>query len=266
MSGHNDVALVGRSDAPADVALISEEASRRLQLPDGAPIKVGGQSLSVQRSQAAGALVTVPIEVAIGAGAVDGWLTMSAPTGDAAAPNEVAQATGLIVTSDPAVQPKAGSGGLVYSTQRSTNRLGFISFQQKFAAMLGSKVSSSVLGLISNVALALGFVIAVSTFVASVQERRREFGIMASIGLTDEVLYFFLVESLLLFVVAYVAGTLLGGAIVATAAPSFFTLRAWLEAAGLVAMYLPALGIVAALIPVHRLLQQRPVSLLAHDV
>ena len=79
-----------------------------------------------------------------------------------------------------------------------------------------------------RLALALGFVIAVSTFVASVQERRREFGIMASIGLTDEVLYFFLVESLLLFVMAYVSGTLLGGAIVAFAANSFFSLRAWL--------------------------------------
>jgi hypothetical protein len=30
-------------------------------------------------------------------------------------------------------------------------------------------------------------------------------------------------------------------------------------------MYLPALAIVAALVPVHRLLQQRPVALLAEE-
>jgi ABC-type antimicrobial peptide transport system permease subunit len=98
--------------------------------------------------------------------------------------------------------------------------------------------------------------------VAAVRERRREFGIMASIGLTDEVLYFFLVESAVVFVVAYLVGVGVGGAIVAAVLPSFFTAGAWLEAAGLVAMYVPALAIVAALVPVHRLLQQRPVELL----
>ena len=263
LPGHDDVALVGRSSAADGTALVSTQAASRLGLSDGATLDVAGTPLAVQLSSEAGSRVTVPLDVAEAAGAANGWLTLRAPPGDPAAPNTVAEATGLVVTSDPAVQPAAGAPGLVYSTQRSTDRLGFISFDQKFAALLGSKVSSSFLGLISTVALALGFVIAVSTFVASVQERRREFGIMASIGLTDEVLYFFLVESLLLFVMAYVSGTLLGGAIVAFAANSFFSLRAWLEAAGLVAMYLPALGIVAALIPVHRLLQQRPVSLLA---
>ena len=33
---------------------------------------------------------------------------------------------------------------------------------------------------------------------------------------------------------------------------------AWLSAAGTVAAYLPAMAIVGALVPVHRLLQQRP--------
>ncbi len=263
LPGHDDVALVGRSTAPAAIAQVSDEALRRLDLSDGATIVIGGQSLPVHRSTESGSRVTVSLDVADTAGATNGWLTLRAPPGDAAAPDTVAAATGLVVTSDPAVVPEPGLAGLVYSTQRSTNRLGFVSFNQTFAALLGSRVSSSVLGVISTVALLLGFVIAVSTFVASVQERRREFGIMASIGLTDEVLYFFLAESLVLFAVSYVVGTLLGGMIVGVAAPAFFTLRAWLEAAGLVAMYLPALGIVAALIPVHRLLQQRPVDLLA---
>jgi len=47
-------------------------------------------------------------------------------------------------------------------------------------------------------------VIAVS-FLAAVQERRREFGIMSSIGLADEVLYFFLVESGIVFLTAYLS-------------------------------------------------------------
>jgi ABC-type antimicrobial peptide transport system permease subunit len=119
-----------------------------------------------------------------------------------------------------------------------------------------------VLGLVAQVGLVLGFVIAVTSFVASVHERRREFGIMSSIGLSDEVLYFFMVESLIVFAAAYLFGVLAGGAVVALLLPSFFGVGAWLSASGLVAMYLPALAIVAALVPVHRILQQRPVRLL----
>jgi len=166
------------------------------------------------------------------------------------------------VVSDPAIQPDPRSGGLVYATSSTASRASFLTFDQKFAAMLGAKVGSSDLGLIAYVALALGFVIAVTCFAAAVQERRREFGIMASIGLSDEVLYFFLTESVIVFVAAYVFGIGTGAAVVAAILPGFFTVTAWLQATALVAMYLPALAIVAALIPVHRLLQQRPVWLL----
>lgn len=191
-----------------------------------------------------------------------GWVTLTPPAGVSASPAQVAAATGLTVTSDPAIKPAPGSGGLVYATSASNSRASFLTFDQKFAALLGAQVGSSDLGLIAYVALALGFVIAVTCFAAAVQERRREFGIMASIGLSDEVLYFFLTESVLVFAAAYAAGIGAGAVVVAGILPSFFTAGAWAQAAALVAMYLPVLAIVAALIPVHRLLQQRPVRLL----
>jgi hypothetical protein len=187
-----------------------------------------------------------------------GWVTLT--TG--ASPAQVASVTGLRVVSDPAIRPAPGSGGLVYATGADNDRAGFLGFDQRFAALLGGEVNSSVLGLVAQVGLVLGFVIAVTSFVASVHERRREFGIMSSIGLSDEVLYFFMVESLIVFAAAYLLGVLTGGAVVAALLPSFFGVGAWLSASGLVAMYLPALGIVAALVPVHRILQQRPVQLL----
>ena len=59
--------------------------------------------------------------------------------------------------------------------------------RQKFSALFSGKVTSSTLGLISMIGLGLGFVIAVSSFLAAVQERRREFGIMSSIGLADHI-------------------------------------------------------------------------------
>jgi hypothetical protein len=83
-----------------------------------------------------------------------------------------------------------------------------------------------------------------------------------SIGLADEVLYFFLVESGIVFLTAYLVGVISAGAAVALVIPGIATPTAWLQAAGMVAAFLPAMAIVGALIPVHRLLQQRPVSLL----
>jgi len=109
----------------------------------------------------------------------------------------------------------------------------------------------------------LGFIIAVSSFLASVQERRREFGIMSSIGLADEVLYFFLVESGVVFVAAWLLGVLGAGVAVWVVLPQLATPVAWAQASATVAAFLPAMAIVGAIVPVHRLLQQRPVALLA---
>jgi ABC-type antimicrobial peptide transport system permease subunit len=95
-----------------------------------------------------------------------------------------------------------------------------------------------------------------------VQERKREFGIMSSIGLADEVLYFFLVESAIVFIASYVVGVLGAGAAVALVIPGIATVTAWGQASAMVLAFLPAMAIVGALVPVHRLLQQKPVDLL----
>ena len=168
-------------------------------------------------------------------------------------------AVGLPATSDPSVTPDPNGTGLIYDTVGGN---GPLTFEQKFSALFSGKVTSSTLGLISTIGLGLGFVIALSSFLAAVAERKREFGIMSSIGLADEVLYFFLVESGIIFVVAYLVGVLGAGAAVALVIPGIATPVAWLQAAGMVAAFLPAMAIVGALVPVHRLLQQRPVDLL----
>jgi ABC-type antimicrobial peptide transport system permease subunit len=263
--GHDDVALVGRPGPPPGTAAATDTALDRLDLDPGATLAIAGHDLVLTAGGGSGAALTVPLDVAADAGLTAGWTTLAPPAGTTPTSDAVAELTGLEAVTDPSRVPAAGSGGLVYATDDSAGRAGLVSFDQKMAAYLGGQVTSSALGLIAQVGLVLGFVIAVSTFVAAVQERRREFGIMASVGLTDEVLYFFLVESLLLFVVAYLVGVGLGGGLVALALPHFFSAGSWLAAAGMVAMYLPALAVVAALVPVHRLLQQRPVALLAEE-
>jgi putative ABC transport system permease protein len=255
------VSLRGRDETPGGQAILGSGLADRLSLVKGDRVVVGGQSLTVSVA-GAGQSITVASDLAASVVGENGWWTVFAPAGDAKRRDlgsTFGGAVGLPYTSDPSVAPDANGSGLIYDTVGGS---GPLTFEQSFSALFSGKVTSSTLGLISTIGLGLGFVIAVSSFLAAVQERRREFGIMSSIGLADEVLYFFLVESAIIFVVAYLVGVLGAGAAVALVIPTIATPVAWLQAAGMVAAFLPAMAIVGALVPVHRLLQQRPVDLL----
>jgi ABC-type antimicrobial peptide transport system permease subunit len=256
-----EVSLRGGDEIAGGQATLGSELARRLDLHPDDRIVVGGQRLVVSVA-GSGQSITVATPLARSVVGDNGWWTIFAPPGDEKR-RDLAQifgpTVGLESTSDPSVKPDPNGGGLIYDTVGGS---GPLTFEQKFSALFSGKVTSSTLGLISTIGLGLGFVIAVSSFLAAVAERRREFGIMSSIGLADEVLYFFLVESGIVFLTAYLLGVIGAGAAVALVIPGIATPTAWLQAAGMVAAFLPAMAIVGALIPVHRLLQQRPVSLL----
>jgi putative ABC transport system permease protein len=255
------VSLRGTDEIPSDQATLGSDLANRLDLHPGDRLVVGGQSLVVT-VVGSGQSITVATPLAQSIVGDNGWWTIFAPAGDEKR-RDLGQifggAVGLESTSDPSVKADPNGHGLIYDTVGGS---GPLTFEQKFSALFSGKVTSSTLGLISTIGLGLGFVIAVSSFLAAVQERRREFGIMSSIGLADEVLYFFLVESGIVFLTAYLVGVIGAGAAVALVIPGIATPTAWLQASGMVAAFLPAMAIVGALIPVHRLLQQRPVSLL----
>jgi putative ABC transport system permease protein len=259
-TGHGTLALYGRPGVPAGRAEVGAAAASALGVSGGQQVRIGGQELTVEVSGTS-RIVTVAPAVARRQVGGAGWWTVRPPASLAGQLNLgqlLSTATGIPSSTDPAV--KAGARGLIYDTVGGGGNL---TFGQRFSALFSGKVTGSVLGLVSTVGLILGFVIAVTSFLASVQERRREFGIMASIGLADEILYFFLVESAVIFVAAYLLGTLAAGAAVLVLAPGVASAGAWLQAAALAAAYLPAMAILGALVPVHRLLQQRPVALLA---
>lgn len=255
------VSVRGDDSVAAGHAAVGEQLATRLGVSPGDRVVIGGQSLVVDLS-GPGESATVSTDLAHAVVGDNGWWTITAPAGEQKR-RDLAQifgaATGLPTTTDPAVQPDRDGSGLIYDT---VGGVGPLTFEQNFSALFSGKVTGSTLGLISTIGLILGFVIAVSSFLAAVAERKREFGIMSSIGLADEVLYFFLVESAIVFVVAYLVGVLGAGAAVALVIPGIATVTAWAQAAGMVAAFIPAMAIVGALIPVHRLLQQRPVDLL----
>jgi ABC-type antimicrobial peptide transport system permease subunit len=255
------VSVRGRDDIPLGQAVLGSALAERLGVVPGDSIVVGGQPLEAQIA-GEGQSLTVASALAQSVIGTNGWWTVFAPPGEEQR-RDLAQRFGAAVdlraTADPSVTPDPSGAGLIYDTVGGS---GPLTFEQKFSALFSGKVTSSTLGLISMIGLGLGFVIALSSFLAAVAERKREFGIMSSIGLADEVLYFFLVESAIVFVVAYLVGVLGAGAAVALVIPSIATPLAWAQAAGMVAAFLPAMAIVGALVPVHKLLQQKPVDLL----
>lgn len=261
-SPHGEVAVYGVAGTPAGKAVMGSALAERLGVPDGGALRLGGQSVTVSVSGGSPVLTVAPALARDVVGNV-GWWVANEPAADQGR-NDLGKlfgsAVGLPFTQNPAQQPDKAGRGLVYDT---TTGSGALSFAQKYASVFSGQVTDSTLGLISIIGLVLGFVIAVSSFLASVQERRREFGIMSSIGLADEVLYFFLVESGVIFVAAWLVGVLAAGVAVWAVLPHLATPVAWAQASATVAAFLPAMAIVGAIVPVHRLLQQRPVALLA---
>jgi putative ABC transport system permease protein len=260
-SPHGQVAVYGEPGTPAGKATMSSQLARRLGVSDGGSLRLGGHMVAVAVSGGGAALVISPDLAKDIVGNV-GWWVADEPAADQGR-NDLGRlfgtAVGLPATQSPAQPPDRNGKGLVYDT---TTGSGALSFAQKYASAFSGQVTNSTLGLISIIGLVLGFVIAVSSFLASVQERRREFGIMSSIGLADEVLYFFLVESGVVFVAAWLIGVLAAGVAVWAVLPHLATPVAWAQASATVAAFLPAMAIVGAIVPVHRLLQQRPVALL----
>ncbi|BBY78081.1 ABC transporter substrate-binding protein [Mycolicibacterium parafortuitum] len=255
------VALRGSDEIPSGRAELGRALADRLSVQDGDVLAVGDQHLTAAIT-GEGQSMTVPAAQARSLVGDNGWWVVHAPPGleqrrDLG--SMFGAAVGLPSAPDPAVRPDPAGEGLIYDTVGGS---GPLTFAQKYSALFSGKVTGSTLGLISTIGLGLGFVIAVSSFLAAVTERRREFGIMSSIGLADEVLYFFLVESAVVFLAAYLIGVVAAGVAVALVIPSIASLGAWLQGAALTAMFLPAMAIVGALVPVHRLLQQRPVALL----
>ena len=261
-SPHGQVAVYGVAGTPPGMAVLSTRLAKRLGVANGGTLRLGGTAVTVA-VKGGGQAVTVSPGLARDVVGNTGWWVADEPAVDQGR-NDLGRlfgtAVGLPFTQNPAQTPAKNGRGLVYDT---TTGSGALSFAQKYASAFSSQVTDSTLGLISVIGLVLGFVIAVSSFLASVQERRREFGIMSSIGLADEVLYFFLVESGVVFVAAWLIGVLGAGVAVWAVLPQLATPVAWAQAAATVAAFLPAMAIVGAIVPVHRLLQQRPVALLA---
>lgn len=190
-----------------------------------------------------------------------GWATIK--SSDPKQLAEKLESAGFTVTSDPAVRSaEPGSKGLAYLVTTSTDRFAIYSFSAQFESTQVNKVTASVLGLVGRVTLILGFISVLSSLLISIEERRREFGILAAVGITDDVLYLFLVECGLIVLAGLVIGMCVGAGLFALLLPSVFSVGALFKAIALLSVYFPIMLIVGGLVPAHRLLRHSPLELL----
>jgi len=189
--------------------------------------------------------------------------TLRISSDDPLATGRALTATGFTVTSDPAkTQADSGKTALAYLITANSDRFSVYSFAQAFEAVQVNAVASSVLGVVGRVTLALGFFSVLTSLLISIDERRREFGILAAVGITDDVLYLFLMESAMLIAAGLVIGILAGGLFFGLMLPSVFEISTVAKAVGLISVYFPIMLILGALIPAWRLLQKSPLELL----
>lgn len=230
--------------------------------PDGVSV-----NRSDNRIEAQGALTPAAVaslRSAAGSGVTasqDGWATI-----ESSKPKQLAdrlEKAGFTVTSDPATKTAdPGSIGLAYLVTASTDRFAIYSFSAQFESTQVNKVTASVLGLVGRVTLILGFISVLSSLLISIEERRREFGILAAVGITDDVLYLFLVECGLIVLAGLVLGICVGAILFGALLPSVFSIGALFKAIALLSVYFPIMLIVGGLVPAHRLLRHSPLELL----
>lgn len=206
---------------------------------------------------------SLPAVTAVTAVTGSGAGTLQVTTSNPKLTADAMKSKGLTVTSDPARSTATGDApALAYLITASEDRFGVYTFSQQFEAVQVNEVASSVLGVVGRVTLALGFLAVLTSLLISIDERRREFGILAAVGITDDVLYLFLVESGLLIAMGLVVGVIFGGGMFALLLPSIFSLGTVGKAVALVSVYFPIMLILGALIPAWRLLQKSPLELL----
>lgn len=189
--------------------------------------------------------------------------TLRVRAADAKAVGDELAGLGLTVSSDPSRgEANAGDAALAYMVTTSADRFAVYTFAQQFESVQVNEVAASVLGVVGRVTLALGFLSVLTSLLISIDERRREFGILAAVGITDDVLYLFLTEAAMLIGVGLVTGVAFGALLFGVLLPTLFSVGTVLEAVALVSVYFPIMMIAGALIPAWRLLQKSPLELL----
>lgn len=248
--------------------ILSRKAARTLQLKAGDKLKVKRVSLLVDAvgtvpDLGAGGIVQMPLAAAqqiLEQPEKISWVMLQ--TKDAFALRQfLTEKANVQVTTDPTVTA-TNKNAIAYFLEERFSRADMVGFNVKLAAIYFNQAGASLLGWLAKITLGLGFVLMLTAALLSIEERKREFGIFAAVGVSSDVFYLFLLESLLLFFGATAIGLVLGMGLLGWLVPTLFDWGTVLKSAALVICYLPPMVIFGSLVPAQKLLQKSPLELI----
>jgi putative ABC transport system permease protein len=278
------VTLYGRSDR--QTAAINQAAKHQLNL-NGNDTQLNQVPVQFDLTESlpeigAGGLIELPLATAqkiLDLPAVVHWVMLKSPN-VVEFRDTIAQQQNILVTTDPTVKVQTGPAqtgqaqtgqaqaglpdqrGIAYLLRDRLGRGDLVTFDVKLAAIYFNQASSTLLGWLAKITLGLGFVLMLSAALLSLEERRHEFGILTAVGVSSDVLYLFLLESLILFIGATLLGIGIGILLLQILVPTLFNWSIILKSVVLVICYLPPMVIFGSLIPAQQLLRKSPLELL----
>lgn len=167
-----------------------------------------------------------------------------------------------VLSTSPTAKVNPGSRGIVFALPAGFYRYQVVSFSSQLSAISLSKVVSTSYGLLADISLGLGFVLVLSTAILNMEERRRELGIWSALGIAEDAFLVFLIETVLVYIMAMAIGFFLGVGLITAFAPWTFQLSNLGRTFLVIAPYFPMLVIVGSLIPLQLLLSKKPLDLL----
>lgn len=258
------IVVYGRSDRQQ--ASLSSIAATELQA-SGGMLSLSGVSMPIASvgkvpDIGAGGLVELPLQAAQSLLKLPNqvnWVMLASQ--DVPALRQSLAEQNVLVTTEP-TQTATDQPAIAYLLEDKLGRGDLVTFDVKLSALYFNQASATLLGWLAKITLGLGFVLMLSAALLSIEERRREFGILTAVGVVGDVLYLFLLESLVLFVISTILGIGLGMLLLHLLTPVLFNWGTVLKAIALVVSYLPPMIIFGSLIPAQQLLRKSPLELL----
>lgn len=266
--GSNEVILYGSTSVPTGAAVLSPGAASLLGIKDK-------QSFTFRGIGLVASVETSPIPIIVktnlataqrilnATGSLS-WLTFKSPL-----PRGVvtfySRTMGFVPSDDPKVNAVGGDSkvpGIAYLLTGVLLRGEVTTFDTRFSSLLVSQVLGSAFGGLGQVTLFLGFVLTVSSSILTLEERRKEMGILASIGIVTDIIYEFLAEFVIIFAISVVAGLVIGVTLDYYLLPQIFSVEKLVGAIEIISGFIPPMILFGALIPTDIILNKRPVLLM----
>lgn len=157
------------------------------------------------------------------------------------------------------------NGLIAYLVEGSISRFDPFSFRTKFSAYVLHNSMATIFGWVARLVLIFGGILVITSLGMSVRERRAEIAVFAVLGMQAEVTILFLIEALLLLLIAVPLGTVIAALAVSVLMPGSSFEPNLISGLFLSLFFLPVAVIVAGLWGGQKIAQCHEVNLVRGD-